>query len=91
MCYLSDSRQIHQCEVDDVRRKYLQMNGFIADPLQREKKRCSEYVKFVFFSLLAVNSDDNNIVVLLFLVLVALFSTVLGVCYSPCLCLSCIV
>lgn len=37
MCYLSDSWQIHQCEVDNVRRKYLQMNGFIADPLQGHK------------------------------------------------------
>lgn len=38
MCYLSDSWQIYQCEVDNVRRKYLQMNGFIADPLQRDKE-----------------------------------------------------
>lgn len=33
MRYLSNSWQIHQCEVDNVRRKYLQMNGFITDPL----------------------------------------------------------
>lgn len=38
-CYLGDSWQIHQSEVDNVRRKYLQMNGFIADPLQRDKER----------------------------------------------------
>ena len=38
MRYLSDARQIHQREVDNVRREYLQMNGIIADPLQRDRK-----------------------------------------------------
>lgn len=37
--YLSDSWQINQCEVNDMRRENLQMNGFIADSLQRDKKR----------------------------------------------------
>lgn len=46
MCHLSNSRQIHQREVDNVRRKYLQMNGIIADPLQRDKKKIDVYGVF---------------------------------------------
>lgn len=46
MCYLSDSWQIHQCEVDNVRRKDLQMYGFVTDPLPRDKSRTDVYCVF---------------------------------------------
>lgn len=48
MCYLGDSWQVHKREVDNMRGKYLQMNGFIADPLQRDKKEetCAVYLMF---------------------------------------------
>lgn len=37
MCYLGDSWQIHQCEIDNVRGEDLQMDGFITDPLQGDR------------------------------------------------------
>lgn len=39
MPHLSDSRQIHQSEVDDAWGKYLQMNRLLADSLQRDENR----------------------------------------------------
>lgn len=92
MRYLSDSWQIHQCEVDNMRRKYLQMNGFIADPLQRDKERIDMYcvsnslalLHRILFPLLAVDPDGYNILGNISTLMVP-FLTLLGEHYSSCL------
>lgn len=45
MGYLGDSWQIHQCEVDDVRGEDLQVNGIVADSLQRNRKLAQRVVR----------------------------------------------
>lgn len=44
--YLGDSWEIHQCEVDHVRGEDFQVDGLIADPLQRERERRKQLSKF---------------------------------------------
>lgn len=71
MSYLCDSWQVHQSEVDNMRGKYFQMNGLIADPLQRHNKHMNcefnsfalkkllyDGVQCLFFFLLTVMSDS---------------------------------